>query len=119
MGSRVALRLVGDDDPERLRYLLINKPAGVVTTVAGQAGSTGSDDGTGSAARFYQPYGVVVDSGGNVLVADLHNRTIRKVTPEGMVIVSLTECAVADQAKQFLLFFLRRPGEQLVPSFIV
>ena len=45
-------------------------PAGVVTTLAGLAGSSGSADGTGSAARFYYPTGVAVDSAGNVYVAD-------------------------------------------------
>jgi len=60
-------------------------PGGVVTTLAGLAGSSGSADGTGSAARFYNPYGVAVDSAGNVYVADTDNCTIRKVTPGGVV----------------------------------
>ena len=55
----------------------------VVTTLAGLAGSSGSADGTESAARFYYPYGVAVDSAGNVYVADTYNNTIRKVTPVG------------------------------------
>jgi len=59
--------------------------AGVVTTVAGTAGSIGSTDGTGSAARFNQPNGVAVDSTGNVYVADYGNHRIRKVTPAGVV----------------------------------
>src|SRR5258708_4857856 len=45
-------------------------PAGVVTTLAGLAGITGSADGTGSAARFFYPFGVATDSAGNVYVAD-------------------------------------------------
>jgi hypothetical protein len=60
-------------------------PAGVVTTLAGLAGSSGNADGRGTAARFYRPYYVAVDSAGNVYVADFCNHTIRKVTPAGVV----------------------------------
>ena len=45
-------------------------PSGVVSTLAGLAGSIGSADGTGCAARFDSPDGVAVDSAGNVYVAD-------------------------------------------------
>src|SRR5206468_2901642 len=60
-------------------------PTAVVTTLAGLAGKTGSEDGTGSAARFNYPGGVAVDSADNVYVADLYNNEIRKVTPAGEV----------------------------------
>ena len=60
-------------------------PGGVVTTLAGLAGNSGSTDGTGSAARFNSPRGVAVDSVGNVYVADTNNHTIRRITPGGVV----------------------------------
>jgi len=60
-------------------------PDGMVTTLAGMAGLTGSADGPGPAARFNAPTGVAVDGQGNVYVADCLNATIRKVTPAGMV----------------------------------
>jgi sugar lactone lactonase YvrE len=59
--------------------------AGVVTTLAGSAGQTGHDDGTGTAARFNHPSGVAVDASGNVFVTDSTNNTIREITPPGVV----------------------------------
>ncbi len=58
---------------------------GVVTTLAGQAGSAGEADGTGAAARFWGPSAMVVDPAGNLYVADYLNGLIRKVTPAGAV----------------------------------
>lgn len=60
-------------------------PDGVVTTFAGSPGSFGSANGLGTAARFYSPVGVAVDSAGSVYVADSGNKTVRKISPEGMV----------------------------------
>jgi NHL repeat-containing protein len=60
-------------------------PAGVVTTLAGTAGTFGSTDATGAAARFNFPLGVAIDSAGNVYVADTNNSTIRKITLAGVV----------------------------------
>ena len=52
---------------------------------AGQPGVSGSTNGTGSAARFYYPYGVASDTVGNLYVADYGNSTIRKISPTGVV----------------------------------
>jgi len=59
--------------------------AGVVSTLAGLAGTPGSADGPGNSARFTVPYGVAVDTTGSVFVIDHGNHTIRKVTADGVV----------------------------------
>src|SRR5205823_2467781 len=42
----------------------------VASTLAGLTRQAGFADGTNSDARFWQPYGLAVDSGGNLYVAD-------------------------------------------------
>jgi sugar lactone lactonase YvrE len=60
-------------------------PDGIVTTVAGLGGFSGSNDGSGTGARFNTPWGVAVDGGGTLYVADTGNHTIRRITPSGVV----------------------------------
>jgi sugar lactone lactonase YvrE len=60
-------------------------PTGNVSTLAGLEGTPGSADGVGSAARFYVPNSVAVDSVGNIYVADFGNHTIRAITTNGVV----------------------------------
>ncbi len=62
---------VADLDNHTIRKVTPVGTNWVVTTLAGLAGSSGSADGTNSAARFNVPAGVAVDSAGNVYVADL------------------------------------------------
>ncbi|MBV8657120.1 MAG: hypothetical protein JO142_04760 [Burkholderiales bacterium] len=57
---------------------------GVVTTLAGTT-TPNSNDGTGAAAAFNQPFGLAVDANGNVYVADTYNNEIRMITPAGVV----------------------------------
>jgi TolB-like protein/sugar lactone lactonase YvrE len=60
-------------------------PAGIVSTLAGVPGEFGSEDGSGTSARFNQVHGVGVDRAGNVYAADFGNHTVRKITPDGVV----------------------------------
>jgi len=59
-------------------------PAGVVSTIAG-SGSYGFADGIGTAASFTSPYGIAIDSNGNLYVADSGNHKIRKINTAGIV----------------------------------
>src|ERR1019366_7139451 len=54
-------------------------------TLAGLALNSGTNDDTGSLARFNQPWGVAADGADNVYVADTLNHTIRKIAPGGIV----------------------------------
>jgi streptogramin lyase len=59
---------------------------GTVTTLAGGTPGQGVwADGTGSAAVFANPTGIVADNDGNLYVSDIHNLCIRKITPAGVV----------------------------------
>jgi len=57
--------------------------AGVVSTIAGQAGVTGSASGTGTAAQFYSLQSVAFNSAGEAFLADTYNQLVRAagVTP--------------------------------------
>ncbi|MBI3131210.1 MAG: putative Ig domain-containing protein [Acidobacteria bacterium] len=73
---------VADANNQTLRKVT---PAGVVSTLAGSAGSQGSVDGTGPAARFRRPIALAVTPAGDLIVADFGNHLLRKVTPAGGV----------------------------------
>jgi DNA-binding beta-propeller fold protein YncE len=69
-------------------------PSGVVTTFAGTAGAAGCNDGTGSAARFTNPYGLAIDASDNIYVADYGNQVIRMITPGGVVSRLAATCTI-------------------------
>jgi hypothetical protein len=60
------------------------------TTVGGLALSKGSNDGIDTNARFYEPWGIKVDSAGNLFVVDWHNSTIRMGVPGPAVQITLS-----------------------------
>lgn len=73
---------VADFENQTIRKIT---PDGLVSTLAGLAGSRGAVDGVGSAARFSNPNRVVVGPSGDIFVAESHSPTVRRVSPSGIV----------------------------------
>ncbi len=67
-----------DSSNDTIRTLSLT--TGLVTTLAGKPGVSGSADGTGTAARFDSPNWLTYDGAGHLYVSDYGNRTIRMVT---------------------------------------
>lgn len=65
-------------------------PAGVVTTLAGQAGITGNSDGEGNQAQFYNLAGLAMNGSGEIFLAEAGNNTIRTVTVLDPISVTAT-----------------------------
>ena len=65
---------VADMSNHVIRQIVISTEA-AVTTLAGTAGSVGSTDGNGTAARFRSPYGITTD-GTNLYVTDSYYQKI-------------------------------------------
>jgi streptogramin lyase len=57
----------------------------IVTTIAGQAGASGNNDGRGTNATFGFPAGITADSQGNLYVTDQYASTIRKIDTNNYV----------------------------------
>jgi sugar lactone lactonase YvrE len=70
--------LIADSSNKRIRRVTLGN--GIITTVAGtgEQGFSG-DGGPGTSARLHTPFGVAVDGGGNLLIADTNNYRIRRV----------------------------------------
>ena len=74
---------LSDTDHHRVRKI---DPTGIITTVAGTgiAGFSG-DGGPATAAELNLPYGLAVDTSGNLYIADLNNNRVRRVSPSGVI----------------------------------
>jgi sugar lactone lactonase YvrE len=74
---------VADDGNGRVRKI---DTAGIITTIAGTGTYAFSGDGgPATAAEIDNPHDVVVDSSGNVYIADLGNSCVRKVSADGII----------------------------------
>ncbi len=60
-------------------------PGGVVSTLAGKAGSFGSVDGPLATAKFNSPQAIAIDDAGTLFVADTGDNTIRRIGLDGNV----------------------------------
>jgi sugar lactone lactonase YvrE len=67
---------VADTGNQTIRKITLD---GDVTTLAGLAGTSGTNDASGPVARFNNPGGITVDAAGHLYVADTGNHTIRKL----------------------------------------
>jgi streptogramin lyase len=61
-----------------------------VSILAGSLSQAGNTDATGSAARFNNVYGLVVDAAESLYAVDYNNNKIRKITSTGVVTTTLT-----------------------------
>ena len=74
--------VISDTFDNAIRLVTAND--GKIQTIAGQISATGSyggDNGPATAAALNFPYGLALDSAGNLFIADQSNSLIRQVTP--------------------------------------
>ncbi|WP_323755789.1 putative Ig domain-containing protein [Roseivirga sp.] len=64
-------------------WLNLSEGQAIVRTIAGSS-VFGSAEGTGAAASFWDPRGIVVDAVGNIYVADQQNNRIRIIDTQGV-----------------------------------
>jgi len=62
------------------RIRRVDARTGIITTIGGNgAGGYSGDGGPATAAAFNEPYGIAVDRGGNIFLADRHNHCVRRI----------------------------------------
>jgi len=64
---------------------ILDPATGIVTPLAGTLDTPGHLNATGTAALFAQPYDLVVDASGDLIVSDFDNHMLRKITLAGVV----------------------------------
>ncbi len=75
--------LIADTRNHRIRKV---DTSGIITTIAGNGTPTYSGDGgAATAASFYYPQVLAIDSTGNIFVSDVGNYRVRKINPAGII----------------------------------
>ena len=70
---------IADTGNSRIRKVTVS--TGIISTIAGTGtNSYSGDNGAATSATLKYPYGVGLDTAGNVYIADSYNNRIRKVT---------------------------------------
>jgi hypothetical protein len=72
--------------------------SGIVSTLAGVAGSSGDNDGTGAVARLKDPQNLAIDSEGNIYVADGMGNVVRKIVAATGVVTTFAGNGAAGSA---------------------
>jgi uncharacterized protein (TIGR03437 family) len=82
---------LADANDNRIRMI---NPAGIISTFAG-TGTPGyaGDGGPATQAFLNAPYGIRIDSGGNLFIADLGNNVIRRVATDGTITTVVSNLA--------------------------
>ena len=110
--STGTIMYVADSGNNKIRKIVIGGtstlPTYTVSTIAGGKqrrpidgveGTSGAEDGVGSFASFNRPTGIVLDSAGNLYVADSENHRIRKIvigrTTEAPIYTTYTVSTIA------------------------
>ena len=65
----------------------VNLSTGIITTIAGQPGQTGTagDNGPAASSTLNSPAGLALDTGGNLYIADYDASRIRKIDTSGTI----------------------------------
>ena len=85
---------IADQFNHRIRKVT---PDGTISTIAGNgAQAYGGDEGPATGASFNTPIGVAVDTKGNLYIADVLNRRIRKIDATGTITTVAGNGAAAD-----------------------
>jgi len=85
---------IADTYNNRVREVIAS--SGIIVTLAGNgAGGSSGDGGMATSALIYLPSGVVLDSAGNLYIADSGNNRVRKITASTGIITTVAGNGIA------------------------